>query len=202
MSELPYVASLEQFVYYDFFPQYSQMGNIPIILEGFKYKNGRIGGAYVMPHIEDGVPGVKIGMHCNGRIISSEDFVVPKSANLNRLPNQRIDEELFLNGINTDLDTHMENFARRFAKVHLPTIDSSKVSSYGRCIYQACTLQDGRFLIGLHPDNPDIVIACGFTGEGFKFAPVIGEFVVAEVTKSAPQQVFAAMREAFRLDRV
>jgi hypothetical protein len=43
---------------------------------------------------------------------------------------------------------------------------------------------------------------CGFNGEGIEFAPVIGEFVVAEVTKSSPQQVFAAMREAFRLDRV
>ena len=202
LSELPYVASLEQFVYYDFFPQYSRMGNIPIILEGFKYKNGRIGGAYVMPHIEDGVPGVKMGMHCNGRIISSDDFVVPESVKLERLPNERIGKDMFLNDIVTDLDTYMEHFARRFVRGHLPTVDSSKVSSYGRCIYQACTLQDGRFLIGLHPENPDIVIACGFTGEGFKFAPVIGEFVVAEVTKSSSQPVFADMRNAFRLDRV
>jgi sarcosine oxidase len=36
---------------------------------------------------------------------------------------------------------------------------------------------DGHFAIGRHPSDPRIVIACGFSGHGYKFAPVIGEIV-------------------------
>ena len=37
---------------------------------------------------------------------------------------------------------------------------------------------DGHFLIDLHPWDPDVVLAGGFSGHGFKFAPVIGEVLV------------------------
>ena len=36
---------------------------------------------------------------------------------------------------------------------------------------------DGNFAIGRDPRNPNVVIACGFSGHGFKFVPVIGEIV-------------------------
>lgn len=39
---------------------------------------------------------------------------------------------------------------------------------------------DGHFLIDRHPTAPHTTIACGFSGHGFKFAPVIGE-VLAEL---------------------
>jgi sarcosine oxidase len=34
---------------------------------------------------------------------------------------------------------------------------------------------DGHFVIDLHPDHPQLVLCGGFSGHGFKFAPVIGE---------------------------
>jgi sarcosine oxidase len=34
---------------------------------------------------------------------------------------------------------------------------------------------DGNFAIGVHPYDSRIAIACGFSGHGYKFAPVIGE---------------------------
>jgi glycine/D-amino acid oxidase-like deaminating enzyme len=34
---------------------------------------------------------------------------------------------------------------------------------------------DTDFVVGLHPSHANIAVACGFSGHGFKFAPVIGE---------------------------
>lgn len=36
---------------------------------------------------------------------------------------------------------------------------------------------DEHFIIDLHPHHPQIVYGCGFSGHGFKFAPVIGEIL-------------------------
>ena len=34
---------------------------------------------------------------------------------------------------------------------------------------------DGRPLLGLAPSDARLVVACGFSGSGFKFAPIMGE---------------------------
>jgi glycine/D-amino acid oxidase-like deaminating enzyme len=34
---------------------------------------------------------------------------------------------------------------------------------------------DSDFVVGAHPEHPNVAIAAGFSGHGFKFAPVIGE---------------------------
>jgi sarcosine oxidase len=36
---------------------------------------------------------------------------------------------------------------------------------------------DEHFAIGLHPADADVIVAGGFSGHGFKFAPVVGEIV-------------------------
>jgi len=36
---------------------------------------------------------------------------------------------------------------------------------------------DGHFALGIHPREPRVVVAGGFSGHGFKFAPVVGEIV-------------------------
>ncbi|HEY5427143.1 MAG TPA: N-methyl-L-tryptophan oxidase [Candidatus Tumulicola sp.] len=36
---------------------------------------------------------------------------------------------------------------------------------------------DGNFIVDRHPDDAGITLACGFSGHGFKFCPVIGEIV-------------------------
>ncbi len=41
------------------------------------------------------------------------------------------------------------------------------------CMYT--NSQDGHFVIDCHPKHEQVVFACGFSGHGFKFAPVIGE---------------------------
>ena len=41
------------------------------------------------------------------------------------------------------------------------------------CLYT--TTPDEHFVVGRHPDHAQVVVAGGFSGHGFKFAPVIGE---------------------------
>jgi glycine/D-amino acid oxidase-like deaminating enzyme len=36
---------------------------------------------------------------------------------------------------------------------------------------------DRHFVVGAHPDHPRVSVACGFSGHGFKFTPVIGEIL-------------------------
>ena len=36
---------------------------------------------------------------------------------------------------------------------------------------------DEHFIIGLHPDNPQVALAAGFSGHGFKFCTVVGEIL-------------------------
>lgn len=41
------------------------------------------------------------------------------------------------------------------------------------CMYE--NSPDGHFIIDRHPKLPNVIVACGFSGHGFKFMPVIGE---------------------------
>ena len=43
------------------------------------------------------------------------------------------------------------------------------------CLYTMTT--DEHFILGAHPRVPSCTVACGFSGHGFKFAPVIGEIL-------------------------
>jgi sarcosine oxidase len=59
---------------------------------------------------------------------------------------------------------------------------ASRIPSLGRdladhaaCLYTMSP--DRHFILGVHPNHDGIVIAAGFSGHGFKFAPVIGEAI-------------------------
>jgi sarcosine oxidase len=41
------------------------------------------------------------------------------------------------------------------------------------CLYT--NSPDSHFIIDRHPSEPGVTVACGFSGHGFKFAPVVGE---------------------------
>ncbi len=36
---------------------------------------------------------------------------------------------------------------------------------------------DEHFVISVHPAHPQVVVACGFSGHGSKFVPVVGEIL-------------------------
>lgn len=43
------------------------------------------------------------------------------------------------------------------------------------CLYSVTP--DEHFVIGLHPEHQQVSIACGFSGHGFKFVPVVGDIL-------------------------
>jgi sarcosine oxidase len=60
---------------------------------------------------------------------------------------------------------------RAFAKVHLPGL-TDRVVKDSVCLYTMTP--DEHFILDRHPQHPNVAIAAGFSGHGFKFAPVVG----------------------------
>jgi sarcosine oxidase len=44
---------------------------------------------------------------------------------------------------------------------------------------------DGDFIIDRHPDHAGVILACGFSGRGYKFAPTVGEILADLATTGA-----------------
>ncbi len=61
-----------------------------------------------------------------------------------------------------------------FVQEYLPEI-TSEVLDGKICMYALTPDED--FILDFHPADPDTLIAAGFSGHGFKFAPVIGEIL-------------------------
>ncbi len=56
----------------------------------------------------------------------------------------------------------------------LPALDGPCVHS-ATCMYS--NTPDEHFVIARHPDCANVTVACGFSGHGFKFVPVVGEIL-------------------------
>ena len=95
-----------------------------------------------------GVPGFKLGKYHHRRERVDPDQV-------DRTCHAE-DEEVLRTGI-----------ATYFPDANGPTLDM-KV-----CLFT--NSPDEHFIIDLHPDHPEVVIAAGFSGHGFKFCSVVGE---------------------------
>jgi sarcosine oxidase len=52
------------------------------------------------------------------------------------------------------------------------------------CMYSLTP--DEHFVIGVHPRHPNVVVAGGFSGHGYKFTPVVGEIVGALLANADP----------------
>lgn len=67
-----------------------------------------------------------------------------------------------------------EATTRAFLREYLPALDGP-CRRASVCIYTLTP--DRHFLIDLHPDHANVALAAGFSGHGFKFAPVVGEIL-------------------------
>jgi sarcosine oxidase len=70
----------------------------------------------------------------------------------------------------------------RRLKPRFPAL-SGEILQASTCMYTMTP--DEHFIIGQHPHSPVVSIACGFSGHGFKFAPVVGEILGDLATKGA-----------------
>ncbi|MCP3963052.1 MAG: N-methyl-L-tryptophan oxidase [bacterium] len=114
------------------------------------------------------VPGVKVGCHRAGPRVD---------------PDRRADADTALFA---DLRTYV---GRRF-----PHLDPEPIQAM-TCLYT--NTPDGHFVLDRHPSLPRVVIGAGFSGHGFKFAPVIGQ-ILASLAVGEPSPVAL---NTFRLAR-
>jgi sarcosine oxidase len=69
---------------------------------------------------------------------------------------------------------------RAFLRAYLPGADGPRRRA-SVCLYTLTP--DRHFVIDRHPRHDNVVLACGFSGHGFKFAPVVGE-ILADLAES------------------
>jgi sarcosine oxidase len=89
-----------------------------------------------------------------------------------------------------DLLNVLNTLAPRF-----PALGAGHILTAKTCLYTMTP--DEHFVIGCHPEIRSVTIACGFSGHGFKFAPVIGEILADLATTgstSHPIEIFSPLR--------
>jgi sarcosine oxidase len=70
-------------------------------------------------------------------------------------------------------DGEISEMRDRVASV-VPALDGPCLHS-ATCMYS--NTPDEHFVIARHPDSENITVACGFSGHGFKFVPIVGEIL-------------------------
>ncbi|MEY2542622.1 MAG: hypothetical protein QOE81_83 [Verrucomicrobiota bacterium] len=76
-----------------------------------------------------------------------------------------------------------ENNLRKFLRSTIPALVDAPIIYTRVCMY--CDTNDGDFWIAPDPDRPNLTIATGDCGHGFKFAPVFGELIADAVEGKA-----------------
>ena len=96
------------------------------------------------------VPGVKVGKH----------YHLDQTVNPDEMAREPRRED--------------EDTLRAFLDRCLPAANGPQMA-LSTCLYT--NTPDKEFVIDHHPDHEDVVIACGFSGHGFKFSSVVGEIL-------------------------
>ena len=77
----------------------------------------------------------------------------------------------------------------------LPALAAGRLARAETCLYTMTP--DEHFLLDRHPAHPNVTLAAGFSGHGFKFANLIGE-ILADLSLSGgtaqPIDLFALAR--------
>ncbi len=85
------------------------------------------------------------------------------------------------------LDRHVSDDEIAVAHAALASFVPAAAGAFLRadpCMYTLTP--DEHFVIGVHPRHPNVVVAGGFSGHGYKFTPVVGEIVAALLADEDP----------------
>jgi sarcosine oxidase len=105
--------------------------------------------AYGFPAIDGSHGGVKVAFHHQGEITTPETI---------------------------DREAHADEIERMraYLRTHIPALDGALLKA-ATCMYT--NTPDQHFVITKHPKYPQVAIAAGFSGHGYKFASVVGEIL-------------------------
>ena len=96
--------------------------------------------------------------------------------------------------IDRTVHDHEVTAMRDFVARRMPGLPGEFVRA-ATCMYT--TTADEHFVIARHPEHERVTIACGFSGHGFKFVPVVGEILadlVVDGTTRHPISLFDPAR--------
>jgi sarcosine oxidase len=139
-------------------PEWFEPGRLPVwAIE--PEQGGGAGEWYGFPLMPE-APGFKVALHAPGREVS------PGDAGAGALAPEPGDEATF----------------RPVLQRFIPDADGPLLA-LRRCMYEVSP--DSHFIIDRHPSWPNVLIAAGFSGHGFKFASVVGEILADLATEGA-----------------
>ncbi|GAA3783298.1 N-methyl-L-tryptophan oxidase [Streptomyces phyllanthi] len=75
-----------------------------------------------------------------------------------------------------------------YLRTRIPTLPGSFLKA-AACMY--ANTADEHFVVSQHPDHPRVTVACGFSGHGFKFVPVVGEILADLATEGTTKHSIA-----------
>jgi sarcosine oxidase len=91
--------------------------------------------------------------------------------------------------IDRQVHAHEIDTMRRWLAERIPGLSSGALVEAKTCMYTLTPDKD--FLIGLHPQHAQVVLASPCSGHGFKFASVVGEIVADLAIEGATRQPIA-----------
>ena len=124
---------------------------------------------YGLPQIE--VPGVKLGWHHSG-----PEMVPGMKSDTETDP--ETDPE-----IDPEINPGILRKVQAYVRSHLPELEPNPIETH-RCLYN--NTPDYHFVLDRHPNWPQVVVGTGFSGHGFKFAPVLGEILATLALDEEP----------------
>lgn len=105
-------------------------------------------------------------------------------------------EQVDPNTMDRECHSKDERVLREAIRKYFPDADGPTIAMK-TCLFS--NTKDENFILDLHPDFPQVSIAAGFSGHGFKFCPVIGE-IMADLALEGGSESFDL--GLFRLDRL
>jgi sarcosine oxidase len=76
--------------------------------------------------------------------------------------------------VDREVHDHEVHFIRSYLEKYVPALDGELLYAT-TCMYT--NTPDEHFVISTHPEHPQVAIAAGFSGHGFKFCGVVGEIL-------------------------
>jgi sarcosine oxidase len=86
---------------------------------------------------------------------------------------------------------------RKYLDSRLPGLRDGALLRAAACLYT--NTPDHHFVVATHLEYPQVTVACGFSGHGFKFTPVIGE-ILADLAIDGATRHPIALFDPRRLD--
>lgn len=108
---------------------------------------------YGFPPGDEGLAGMKVACHMSTRIASLDEPIDPDT-------------------LDRSMRDH-DHAAAEFTRSIIPA--AGRLLAHRVCVYGSTP--DGHFILDRHPGRASVVVAAGFSGHGFKFAPAIGRLV-------------------------